>query len=155
MCTEAVSWRKRERGLTLIELIMFIIIVSIAVVGILTVMNQVVRASADPVVAKQALAFADAVLEEVLAKSYSDPDGVPNKEASRALWDDISDYDGETILGTDLLTGSSAVLLTGYSATVAVAAPAPVSSVDMRRVTVTVTAPGGAHYAVSGYRANY
>ncbi len=152
MCIETRSGR--QRGLTLVELIMFIVIVGAGVVGILAVMNQVVRSSADPMIAKQAVAFADAVLEEVLAKAYADPDGVPNKEANRSLWDDVTDYDGETIQGTALLTGAGTALLTGYSAVVAVA-DVTVSGTAMRRVTVNATAPGGGSYAVGGYRANY
>lgn len=157
MCTDTHvphPWQSRQRGLTLIELIMFIVIVSTGIVGILAVMNQVVKSSADPMVAKQAVAFADAVLEEVLAKAFQDPDGAPNKEASRTLWDDVTDYNGETIQGTALLTGADTALLNGYSAVAAVT-DVTVSGTAMRRVTVTATAPGGSTYAVSGYRANY
>lgn len=146
--------RRQQRGLTLIELVMFIVIVSVGIAGILTVMNQVVRSSADPMIAKQAVAFADAVLEEVLSKPFADPDGVAAKEASRALWDDVTDYGGATIQGNELLTGADNALLAGYSAAVAVA-DATVSGIAMRRVTVTVTAPGGGAFAVGGYRANF
>lgn len=149
---------KRQRGMTLIELVMFIVIVSVGVAGILSVMNVVVKSSADPMVRKQAIAFADAVLEEVLAKAYCDPDHTPptctvSQEASRALWDDVQDYDGESIAGTDLLSGSSTALLTGYTASVAVA-DVTVSAVAMKRVTVTVAGAGDS-FSISGYRANY
>jgi MSHA pilin protein MshD len=65
----------RQRGVTLIELILFILIVGIALGGIITVMNLTTRASADPVRRKQALIIAEGLLEEVeLAKfSYCDP----------------------------------------------------------------------------------
>jgi MSHA pilin protein MshD len=65
----------RQRGVTLIELILFIVIVGVAVGGILTVMNLTNRGSADPVRRKQALIIAEGLLEEVeLAKfSYCDP----------------------------------------------------------------------------------
>lgn len=155
MCIDSrPAHRRRQRGLTLIELVMFIVIVSVGVVGILTVMNQVVKSSADPMIVKQAVAFADSVLEEVLAKPFADPDDPPGKEAHRSLWDDVTDYDGATIQGTDLLTGANTALLDGYSAAIAVA-DATVSGILMRRVTVTVTTPGGATYAISGYRANF
>ena len=54
----------RQRGLTLIELIVFIVIILVGVAGILSVMNITTRASADPMVRKQSMAFAEAVLEE-------------------------------------------------------------------------------------------
>jgi MSHA pilin protein MshD len=167
MCIDARLPRERhQRGLTLIELIMFIVIVSVGVAGILTVMNQVVRASADPMLAKQAVAFADAVLEEVLSKAYCDPDLVPpactvSQETTRQLWDDVQDYANETIAGTDLLSGADTALLVGYSAAIVVTdvnvseVVPPQVAIAMKRVTVTVTVPGGATYAVSGYRANY
>jgi MSHA pilin protein MshD len=55
----------RQRGVTLIELIVFIVIISTALAGILLVMNQVTLHSADPLVHKQALAIAESMLEEV------------------------------------------------------------------------------------------
>ena len=64
---------RRQRGVTLIELIVFIVIVSVGLAGVLTVFNVVVRNSADPLVTKQALAVADALLEEILLKDFCDP----------------------------------------------------------------------------------
>ena len=54
-----------QRGISLIELIMFIVIVSVALAGILLVMNVTTKGSADPLVHKQALAIAESLLEEV------------------------------------------------------------------------------------------
>lgn len=152
--------------MTLIELVMFIVIVSVGIAGILSVMNVVVKSSADPMVRKQAIAFADAVLEEVLTKAYCDPDHVPptctvSQEASRLLWDDVQDYNGKSIAGTDLLSGSSTALLAGYTATVAVAdvsvagTGVPGSTIVMKQVTVKVVGGGNDSYSISGYRANY
>ncbi len=65
-----------QRGISLIELIMFIIIVGIGVAGILLVFNVTTKASADPLIHKQMLAIAEALMEEVQAKpfTYCDPD---------------------------------------------------------------------------------
>jgi MSHA pilin protein MshD len=65
----------RQRGVTLVELILFMVVVSIALAGIVTVMNLTTRGSVDPVRRKQALMIAEGLLEEVeLAKfSYCDP----------------------------------------------------------------------------------
>jgi MSHA pilin protein MshD len=67
--------RVRQRGVTLVELILFIVIVGIAVGGIITVMNLTTRGSVDPVRRKQALIIAEGLLEEVeLARfSFCDP----------------------------------------------------------------------------------
>jgi|SRR5581483_3467303 len=66
----------RCHGLTLIELIIFIMIVSVALLGTLLAMNTTVRKSSDPLVQKQALAVAEGLLEEVelMPFTYCDPD---------------------------------------------------------------------------------
>ena len=66
----------KQRGISLVELIMFIVIVSVALAGILLVMNVTTKSSADPVIHKQALAIAESLLEEVelMPFTYCDPD---------------------------------------------------------------------------------
>jgi MSHA pilin protein MshD len=68
--------RRRSRGFTLVELIVFIVIVSVAVTGVLTALDIANRASTDPMIQKQALAIAEALLEEVQLQpfTYCDPD---------------------------------------------------------------------------------
>lgn len=65
-----------QHGISLIELIMFIVIVGIALAGILMVMNRVTLGSADPLIHKQALAIAESLLEEVqlMPFTFCDPD---------------------------------------------------------------------------------
>src|SRR5688572_33081757 len=68
--------RRLERGVTLVELIVFIVIVSTAVAGVLMTLDLSNRSSTDPMVLKQALAIAEALLEEVQLQpfTYCDPD---------------------------------------------------------------------------------
>jgi MSHA pilin protein MshD len=68
--------RRLERGVTLVELIVFIVIVSTAVAGVLMTLDISNRSSADPMIQKQALAVAEALLEEVQLQpfTYCDPD---------------------------------------------------------------------------------
>jgi MSHA pilin protein MshD len=75
---EKSEMRISERGISLIELIMFIVIVSVALAGILLVMNVTTRGSADPLVHKQALAIAESLLEEIelMPLTICDPDDV-------------------------------------------------------------------------------
>lgn len=63
--------RYSQRGLTLVELVMFIVIVSVALAGVLTVLNITVKSSADPMIRKQMLAIAEALLEEVQSKAFT------------------------------------------------------------------------------------
>lgn len=71
------NWNKQnyERGTTLIELIVFIVIVSAALVGILQVMNITTGHSSDTLLRKQSLAIANSLLEEIelMPFTYCDP----------------------------------------------------------------------------------
>lgn len=156
--------RRGQRGLTMIELIMFIVIVSVGLVGLLLVVNTVVKSSADPMVRKQSIAMADAILEEVLLKGYT-AGGYSTTPATcandRPLLDDVSDYacfDGTLsttkIFGNTMLDGTTGPLPDTFWAKVVVSA-ATVSSLTMKKITVTVTDPSGATYVLSGYRGNY
>jgi len=71
----SIDLRRRQRGVTLVELIIFIVIIGVALTAILGVMSMTTQNSADPVRRKQALILAEGLLEEVeLAKfSFCDP----------------------------------------------------------------------------------
>jgi len=172
-----------QRGISLIELIMFIVIISVALTGILLVMNQVTRHSADPLLHKQALAIAESLLEEVelMPFTYCDPDdasavtatstadcttvevmGVEN-DVSRydtALpFDNVSDYDtfgmaaGSIMDITNSNTGVNGFTL--QPITVAPIAMTNVAANDALLITVTVTDPAGNDITVEGIRTRY
>ena len=56
---------KRQRGLTIIELVLFMVIMGVAAAGIIGVLNLGTKASADPLRRKQALLIAEAYMEEI------------------------------------------------------------------------------------------
>ncbi len=128
-----MSTRHNQRGVSLIELILFIVIVGAALAGILLVMNVTTRGSADPLVHKQALAIAESLLEEVelMPFTFCDPDdanassavaatggcAVATNEESAMIgpeagearysavtpFDNVSDYNGFTMAAGALL----------------------------------------------------
>jgi len=72
MCTgRNARARHAERGLTLVELVISLVIISVAVVGILQVLNLTTQRSADPQMRKQAIAIAEALLEEVRLAQFT------------------------------------------------------------------------------------
>lgn len=79
--------RHGHAGFTLIELIMFVVIVAVGVAGVLSVFNVTVRSSADPAAHKQMIAIAEAMLEEVELMPFTcrDPDDPTAADASVAL----------------------------------------------------------------------
>jgi MSHA pilin protein MshD len=175
---------RSQAGLSLVELIMFIIIVSIGVAGILTVFNLTSQKSADPQVRRQMLAVAEALLEEVEFKPFTlcDPDdpnaataltsanctggaGGANDESklplgpeageTRATFDNVSDYNGLGLAPVSDINGSNSV--NGYSATVSVTQQQLEASIPLDaslRITVTVT-HGNDSLSLSGYRLRY
>ena len=68
--------RGRQQGVTLIELIVFMVIVGVALTGMLTVFNLTARSGADPMIRKQMLAIAEGLMDEVAAMPFTwcDPD---------------------------------------------------------------------------------
>lgn len=141
--------RPRQQGFTLLELIIFIVVVGAGLAGILAVSTNVVKSSSDPMVRKQAMAMADSILEEILQKEYSDPDGVQGNETTRDTMDDVDDYNGKT---KALFTDWPSALST-YTVAISVTSTT-LGGVAAKKVTVTVT--GGTHViSLSGYRTNY
>lgn len=169
MCT-----RPSQRGVSLIELIMFIVIVGVALAGILLVMNVTTRNSADPLVHKQALAIAESLLEEVELQDFVSQDGaahvcadgvgancvtVANRSSAYHV---VADYDGFSMPsppGIYALNDSVTPVagLTGYSAIVAVGAPVTIGvpAASAVLITVTVTDPQANQTQISGYRTQY
>ena len=67
---------RQSRGVTLVELIVFIVIVGVAMAGLFAAFNTITAASADPQVRKQVLAIAESLMEEVqlMPFTFCDPD---------------------------------------------------------------------------------
>ncbi|RZI43054.1 type II secretion system protein [Herbaspirillum sp. HC18] len=145
MCTSAAG-RTRQSGISLIELVMFIVIISVALAGILSVLNVTSRHSADPQQRKQALAIAEALLEEVRSAqfTYCDPadekaeDADNTSDCTTSLetvgpeagntrpFDNVNDYVSKLDLEQPAFNNSGGVLadvagtalpVTGYTAT--------------------------------------
>lgn len=171
-----------QHGISLIELLVFIVVVGIAVAGLLTVYSTSTRASADPVVRKQVQAIAESLLEEVLAKpfTYCDPDD-PNTETATSAadcatpeasgpeagesryaatrpFDNVNDYDGFAMTGIADLAGDVVAGLDAYTATVSVVPVGVFNGIpagETLLVTVTVTGPGNHSLSLSGYRTRH
>jgi MSHA pilin protein MshD len=145
---------RRQRGFTLIELIIFIVVVGVGVAGILSVYTTSIKNSADPLVRKQALAIAESLLEEIVLKEYANPTG-GYTGTNRSLYDDVDDYNGYTT--SSIVDGSGAAVsgLTSYRIEPAVSVTtATLGSLTLKQIVVSVTGPQGA-ISLTGYRGNY
>ena len=171
----------RQCGMTFIELIMFIVIVSVGIAGILTVLNITVWRSSDPLVQKQAQALAEGLLEEIQTGyfAYCDPADAQLKYARNAaactsgIGDSYGPKTGETrpydsvihyasaantvtTLPSVLPNEGSVSAPSGYSATVTIG-PALLGDIsqasgDALLIKVTVTGPGSTQAIAEGFK---
>jgi MSHA pilin protein MshD len=154
----------KQRGISLIELIMFIVIISVALVGILLVMNQVTRHSADPLIRKQAMAIAESLLEEVELQDFIAESGVATASVTVAnrstAYHIVSDYNAFNMPsppGIYSIADATAAVpgLASYSASVTVGAQENIGGASAVRITVTVTDPQNNAITIDGYKAAY
>ena len=155
MC-DSVMQRDHESGMTLVELIVAMVIVTVALGGILAVINFTTQHSSDAALQMQSVAIAEAYMEEITLKNYSDPD--TDGEGSRALFDDVDDYNGLSDSGAHDQNGHLIAGLAGYNVNVSVAphsyGPSGMT-VSGLKIDVTVIDPSGESMTLTGYRTDY
>lgn len=174
----------RQRGLSLIEVVVFIVVLGIGIAGMAVLYNQLTLASVDPVVRKQAVAIANSLMEEIQLRpfTYCDPDDAAVFTAANtascatpevigsegaetrygpSFYDNVSDYNGFAMAGSIQDINNVPVAgLTGYSASVAIANAGgdfspPVPANAALRITITVTGPANVQVRLQGYRLRY
>lgn len=138
----------RQSGTSLVELVLFIVIVSIALAGVLLVMNRVTANSADPLIRKQALAIAESLLEEVelMPFTFCDPNdasaasavsaadcansqdvitgpapGTETRGSATDPFDNVADYSNYSMTPITDITGAAIAGLGNYAARVDIA----------------------------------
>lgn len=144
------SFHQQQRGVTLVELVVCIILLGIAASAMLTAFGNMMASSADPLWHNKSLKLGQLYLDEILAKAYDETtplgglpaattidcsalgedDGTgPNDEiderGDRTLYDDVDDYN-----------------MAAYDRPVSLISSLD-SSYDDYRVQVTVTCDGG------------
>jgi MSHA pilin protein MshD len=152
----------REQGLSLIELVVFIVVLAIGVAGVAILFDQMTRSSVDPVVRKQALAIATSLMDEIELQpfTYCDPDDANVYTATSSAvgpggcattseglgpeagetryadprFDNVNDYDGFSMTGIRDITNTLVSGLDGYTASVSVA---PISAAELPSIPTT------------------
>lgn len=145
--------RVKQLGVSLVELILTIVIISVALTGILSVVNQAVSHSADPLLQRQAIAIAESYLEEIILLPVTASPDV-SVAGNRATFDNIADYDGLNDTGAIDQNGNAIVGLESYNIAVNVNAVI-INNVNMQKIIVTVSRPATDTITLTGYRANY
>jgi MSHA pilin protein MshD len=150
-----------QGGFTLVEVIVSIVVLSIAIVGVVAGLSAVAVHSASAMVNEQAVAIASSYLNEVLQKPFGT--GVADGATMRSQFDVVADYAGLTDVGVHDQTGAPAPGLGEFTVTVNVGAgtlgnPPAVPAVpagQVLEVDVTVSDSSGVLVELSGYRTQY
>lgn len=162
--------RVNARGFTLIEIIVTLVVLAIAATSLLSLFSGTVRTSADPMIQQQAISIAEAYMEEILLRDFSDPQVVESGSRevgeTRINYDDIQDYNW---LGDDLIQDkkvrdqNNVVIdeLLDYEVEVTVVGvelgPAlkKIPADNSMQIDITVTHPAISPITISAYRTNY
>jgi MSHA pilin protein MshD len=148
-----MSVRTLQRGMTLIELIVAIVIISISMISVLLLLSSQAMHSGDAMIQTQATHIADAYLSEVIQQQYS-PQANPG---GRINFNDVDDYNG---LNDAVATDRSGTPVPGLNAfsvrvTVVPMALGAVPSTDAKIINVTVLHTSGITVLATGYRTNH
>ena len=149
-----------ERGFTLIELIVALVIIATAAATILGVMSAVDSRSAEAMQRTQAISIANAYLREIIAQPFVDPAGADG-EVARAAFDDVDDYNNLPTATVSDRFGNPIAGLDNYQVAVNVTQTAIgpggalVAANRSLRITVTVTSPSQYIVSLSAFRTRH
>ena len=151
---------RRQRGLTLIELLLALVIAGIAAATLYGAMAAFSARSADPMLRQQSLALAESYLEEILLQPFSDPASgsqCPPAPAARAAFDNVCDYAGLSDSGARNRFGEAIAALAGYRVDVSVTPTAwqGLVAAQVLYVQVQVQDPAGGRLLLGSYRVKH
>lgn len=147
------SWVAAESGVSLIELIVFIVIVSICSSSLFAVYNYSLLHNADPMIQIRALELAQAKLDEVLALKYDEntpTGGVPACGSALVSAKPCTNAPDANMNDVDDFNGYSDSPYSGYTRSVTVS-----TSNNQKLISVTVVSPKNVAITLAAYRANF
>lgn len=152
--------KQLSQGATLVELIISIVVLSVAAVGIFGAIGTLVGRSADPLIRHQSLAIAEAYVEEIQSMSFALPGACPAVPGGggRADFNAICHYDGLVDNGAVDQNGVSIGNLTNYTVSVSVTGSTGLgglTAANAARIDVSVTGPTNEVVLMTAYRSNY
>lgn len=154
MCMCPERRRQAQAGLTLVELVVALVIAGVVISTLWSAWAFMGRTSADPLVARQQLAVAQALLREIELQPLPGT-AVAAATPGRTGFASISDYHGLTLAGITDIEGQALPGLQSYGATISVAAQA-LAGVPQSAgwwVTVSVSGPQGNTLVLGQWRA--
>jgi MSHA pilin protein MshD len=148
------SPRRREQGVTLVELVISLVLAGLIIGGLWSVWVTLAARGADPLVARQSLAVAQSLLREIELQPL--PGGVAGASAPGRLgFASIADYHGLVLNGITDAEGQAIPGLESYRADIAVTAQG-LNGIPAGQgwwLSVTVTGPDGKSLTLGSWRA--
>ncbi len=143
---------KNNRGVTLVEIVVSIVVLGIAIPPLIGLFSEIARATPDDTYQRAALSYAESLMEEIRSKNYEDPDEATGsfgtEEVARTAYDDVDDYDGLSNSLPRHVDGSILADYGGFTRSATVnnvtatnldsIAPQPDGSTNFKRIRVTV-----------------
>lgn len=149
------SERPRQRGMTLVEMVLAIAIIGVGLAGVLLAFSTVTRGAADPVIERQLQVIAEEMLEEIALKPFAASANAAPAACARNTFNDVADYDGYASSGQICtIDGTVIPSLAGFSVAVAVSSGTLAGVAGALKITVTVSR--GSHtLQMSSWRTGY
>jgi MSHA pilin protein MshD len=160
---------QRSAGFTLAEILVAVVVITVALVPLITVIGQGVKRSKDPQRITVANMLAQDLMEEIICKKFDEDPTNPDTTANlrpdsgetrsgnptTRNFDDVDDYNGYTETPPKEVDGTSMTEYTGFTRSVVVAYVSE-TNLDLvstpitrfKRITVTVSWEGGAQSTV-------
>ncbi|MCU7834414.1 MAG: prepilin-type N-terminal cleavage/methylation domain-containing protein [gamma proteobacterium symbiont of Taylorina sp.] len=157
-----------SQGATLIELIISIVIISIAVMGVSSLFVTTTRSSADPMIRAQQLAIAQSYMDEIMMQAYtpianfsatgSCTSGSPI-DSNRIQYNDVDDYNGLSDSSALDQNGCAIASLSNYSVAVTVTlcstCGTKLNASAAKKIVVNVSHSSQGALPMTAYRTNY
>lgn len=160
-----------QKGATLVELVITIVVISIAIAGVVGAFALIVGRSADPLDQTRAVSLAQIYMDEILSRKYSEntpQGGVPRasgcsvntEETDRDSYDDADDYnainnEAPRNADGDLLDTSAYADFSVSVTVVCAGGELGLPDDDAKRLDVTIRDPSGQNYQFTAYRTNF
>ena len=168
-----------QTGFSLVELVVMILVLSVALTGVTIAINETVKQSPKPLVQTRAMELAQTYLDEILPKRFDELSGqggtprcdstdnaaqicsnslVNEEGGNRQLFDDVDDFNNLDNSPPINATGTTLNIYNDYRVQVSVTyagGDIGLANRGAKRITINVTTPLGNTIPVTAYRVNF